>query len=239
MPLPDWLKESIRLEQIKVPWWVEAKEAEQAQRMLKHKMELLRLQKEEDLFPNSKKDNPQKRDLKEYLERLAPYQYIIQSDKNDFLNKDAGLGHKVHLNVDPLHVREVSEYLKQNRYAHKYLSGGEVEDNTIFTVYFGSLLKAKLANVLSKDLEFALQRPLMKYEIEYSPNISGRFVGNREEFTQYPAAKTRGISSLIDLVGSDNWTERTPEEAEKHKLDVFEISYKRLSDLYGSFFYGE
>tara|TARA_A100001015_G_scaffold209665_1_gene234800 strand:- start:132 stop:761 length:630 start_codon:yes stop_codon:yes gene_type:complete len=47
-------------------------------------------------------------------------------------------GWKVHLTPHPEHVMELSTYLKENGYYHKYLSGGFPSDGKAFTVYLGS-----------------------------------------------------------------------------------------------------
>lgn len=246
MALPDWLQPE--QEQPKnargrteLPWWVEnQKTIEAVQQSTAHKLRLWQQQSEADAFPTSVKDLQPQRPVEDYLAVLPEYQSVILStDKADFLPGSGSIGHKVHLNSAPENVHAVSRYLKTNRYAHKYLSGGEPADGKIFTVYFGSMAKAKeWVGRLATDLQALLLRPLSKDEVEYAPNISGRFVGTPKEFAQYPAVGARGYTPIQQLVENDFWTPRTPAELADHLKIVFERSYQRLSQLYGAFFHG-
>lgn len=243
MTLPDWLKPEINVnapQKKGAPWWIQTRDAiDGIQKRTRFKNYLLVEQNATELFPNSNKNLPRIHEHDEYIKHLAPYQHIIESDKTEFLDHDAAIGHKVHLNVSPDNVRRVSQYLIDHRYAHKFLSGGEAEDGTIFTIYFGSRLKAmQWSSKLASELHQYLQSPIRRDELEYAPNISGRFVGSRKDYSQYPCARTRGISSISDLIKGDLWTERNPEESEKHKMEVFSKSFERLADQYGTFFYG-
>ncbi len=237
----DWLQPiDVNREQNRTPWWVEnERKLEAAQRRAVYKNELLLLQNDENPFPNSNEEESPLRTYEEYENALKPYMAIIESDKTDFLEHRASVGHKVHLNVAPENVTAVSRYLTENQYSHKYLSGGEVADGKIFTVYFGSLkIAKKYATCLSQELGIKLLRPRVRSQVEYAPNISGRFVGNQTEFTQYPLGGIRGISSMRELVEFDLWTHRTPDETREHAMKVFNISYDRLSEMYCEYFYG-
>jgi len=244
MSLPDWLKPPIidvaESKKEQIPWWVQENSAvDNIQKRMRYKKHLSDQQNAPDLFPLSNTNVPPKNTHEEYLQFLEPYKQMLQSDKTEFLDGHTSPGHKIHLNVAPENVQYVSQYLKHNQYAHKYLSGGEAEDGTIFTIYLGSLSKAnQWCGILANELKQLLQRPLRNDEIEYAPNISGRFVGNRKEFTQYPKAGTRGLSSLATLVKNDIWIKRTPEELLKHSMDVFNKSYDQLADQYATYFYG-
>lgn len=159
---------------------------------------------------------------------------VAAGEKIDVDN--CNIGHKIHLNVAPDCVHAVSEYLKDNKYHHKYLSGGDVSDGKIFTVYLGSHNNAyKWAKVISNDLDGKLLRPLDKSEIEYAPNVCGRFCAISIDFRQYPNPHTRGMSASNKCVFS-------PYNNKGYTIDVvkhdFNTSYNALADAYGSLFHG-
>jgi hypothetical protein len=144
----------------------------------------------------------------EYSKRLTPY--IVFPDELDehtagnagekkveFRDENANIGWKFHLNVAQKDVVAVSDYLKANGYCHKYLSGGEIGDGKVFTVYIGSYaLAKKLAGQISTDLQNRLARPEPKsYEIEFAAGVVGRFSGPRSMFDQYG---TCGFTLLND-----------------------------------------
>lgn len=102
------------------------------------------------------------------------------------------------MNVKPENVRQVAATLKLGGYHHKYLSGGEVENGKIFTVYTGSKEQTEQIIKVIADSEVAglLEKPLAddSGEVPYAPNIVGRFVGNREKYmTKVPRL---GVSVL-------------------------------------------
>jgi len=104
--------------------------------------------------------------------------------------------HKLHLNVLPEHVIEVSNYLITNGIEHKYFSGGELGNGKVFTIYCGSLtMAAKIAGMIARDLNGNLCRPSADSEIEYAPNVSGRFHVSYHDFGHYPRGM-RGINTL-------------------------------------------
>lgn len=110
-----------------------------------------------------------------------------ENAKGDFIDeKDLDIGWKFHLNIRSKHVKAVSDYLVQNGYCHKYLSGGDIDDGKIFTIYTGShKLAKKLAQSLSSDLYGYLCKPVAKQEVEFEAGIIGRFVGPKRDFARY------------------------------------------------------
>lgn len=95
------------------------------------------------LFPSS--DGPinpfmSPQDEPRYTQALESYESDdTHPDRYLFRDGDTSVGHKIHLNVTPQHVRRVSEYLRDEGFRHKYLRGGEVEDGKIFPpIRFGT-----------------------------------------------------------------------------------------------------
>jgi len=160
------------------------------------------------------------------------------SDKVDAPGSGEFYGNKLHLNIEPKDVVAVSKYLKQERFWHKYLSGGEIEDGKIFTIYVGSaVLTKKLAQKISQDLKLYLRKPVEKGEVEYAPNVIGRFSGSRKNYEQYGAG-LRGVSILR------SWGERigpwTPQDEKRRLLPLaFDATYNAMADEYGEYFYGK
>ncbi|MFH1652912.1 MAG: hypothetical protein ABIE74_02550 [Pseudomonadota bacterium] len=199
-------------------------------------------------FPHSDgRANPdQNKSYLEYQRVLNGYEYFQRgTDKQDHIKDNTG--HKLHLNVTISHVMAVSEYLKQNAYYHKFLEGGTPVDGKIFTIYIGSFeLAFSLAAQISIDLDGMLSKPHSedKDEIEYAPNVCGRFrpfiedfsrqsiieqmrSPKKAEFNEY-GHEIRGICSLSEF----NIWNPAPEETQ------FEESYNRLADIYGEYFHG-
>lgn len=121
-----------------------------------------------------------------YKAVLEDYVHNVEAGKWQFFDNDPNQGYKFHLNVKPENVRQVAATLKLGEYQHKYLSGGEVEDGKIFTVYTGSKQQTEqiVREVVDSEIAFLLEKPLVDGtgEVPYAPNIVGRFVGNRERY---------------------------------------------------------
>ncbi len=133
------------------------------------------------------------RQLNQRLRELyAPYTAILPDyhtkgdPKYEFWKGDPGTGFKCHLNVTPDNVLSVSEFLKSHGYHHKYLSGGDVEDGKIFTVYLGGKNQSeRIVREISDGIGDLLSEPManvLKYEALYAPKIPGRFVMENERF---------------------------------------------------------
>lgn len=166
--------------------------------------------------------------------------------KYDFADpNDPNIGWKFHLNVPPEFVQPVSEYLRNNGYRHKYLSGGDIDDGKIFTIYIGSYqLAKKLSEEISRDLSSYLCKPAAKQEIEFASGVVGRFVGDSKgPFSQY---------GPIGFSLERNWSEALYSHYDHHKKDpdyeqkhremqekAEEVSFKRLREVYGDYFFTE
>jgi hypothetical protein len=153
----------------------------------------------------------------------------------------AHLGHKLHLNVLPGHVRTVSEYLKRNQFNHKYLSGGEVALGKIFTIYIGPHdLAFFLADKLSEELNGRLCTPVDSSEIEYGPFVSGRFAGQGliggKLLGQHPQAGIRGMALFDEDIKRFAGRMNLPENVRHF---IFNRTFNPLAAHLGSFFYGE
>lgn len=222
--------------------------------------ELLAIQTPKDYFPNS--TNPPNPDLLKdesiYNQYLKPYlqtdlsNNTINPDKVDYPEKIThNFGHKLHLNIEAKDVVVVSKYLKDNGYRHKYLSGGEIEDGKVFTVYIGSKdLTDELAQKISSDLQTYLRRPVFVDEVEYAPNVVGRFESSKgtgaEPFSKYGFG-IRGVDILRqdkEKIVEANMQKFNNTRSENEALlpggyiGAFTRSFERLSQDYGSFFYG-
>lgn len=133
-----------------------------------------------------------------YKAVLEDYVYKAEAGKWQFFDNDPNQGYKFHLNVKPENVRQVAAILKLGGYQHKYLSGGEVENGKIFTVYTGSKQQTEqiVREVADSEIVRLLEKPLADDtgEVPYAPNIVGRFVGNRDKYlTKVPR---RGVTVL-------------------------------------------
>ncbi len=172
----------------------------------------------------------------------------LSPEKFDYRKEYDEAGHKFHLNVAAKDVVAVAEYLKRQGYRHKYLSGGEITDGKVFTIYIGSKdLANKWAAVLSRDLVAYLKRPVFQDEVEYAPNIIGRFDGGiARDFYKYGQG-LRGINILREDFDSlmKSWRANSNQTAAELAQSLpggypgaFRRSFDRLSQDYGSFFYG-
>lgn len=179
------------------------------------------------------------KELKGYAARLGEANEYNEKNpkeqKTDFIDKEnTNIGWKLHLNVEPRFVKNVSKYLKQNGYVHKFLSGGNPGEGKVFTVYIGSFsLAKKLAKQLSNDLLSFISRPTAVGEIELASGIVGRFSGDKKIFSQYG---TCGFSNLrqdqeaiVDLYWDNKFFRKMAEEK----------AFKKLRELYGDYFFSE
>lgn len=157
--------------------------------------------------------------------------------------------HKLHLNVLPENVVLVSNYLKTNGIEHKYFSGGELGDGKVFTIYCGSItMAAKVAGMIARDLNGKLCHPSANSEIEYAPNVSGRFDIIHQGFGRYPVVGTRGVNSLENdkrrslhfLMGHRDEIERiiNSPEYKEFSAAAFDRSLAIIIARYGDYFHG-
>jgi hypothetical protein len=232
--LPDWLKSSVELgSRGKAPEQTTLPDQITARTNYKTKLFLALNPPNDDYFPTSTGNVTQYNDI-DYENTILEYKFpVALGDKIDV--NDCNKGHKIHLNVAPQFVLEVSNYLKENKYHHKYLSGGDASDGKIFTIYLGSHNNAyNRSKIISQELDGKLLKPLDKSEIEYAPNICGRFCARSIRFHQYPNPHTRGMSALRQCCFS---TYRKNYTADEIKYD-FNITYEALADEFGVLFHG-
>ncbi len=185
-----------------------------------------------------------------YHAQLEEYNFGEASDpqKRDFyINKKFIPNWKFHLNVPVAHVKQVSHFLKTSGYWHKFLKGGEPQDGKTFTVYIGSKdLADAAAQDISRSIGALLARPKDVTEIEFAPGVIGRFdTRGDNEFPQYSAV-LRGFPELnedkMNFFALRHMIKNNePGALEKYKKatgEAFEFAYARLSEKYGTYFYG-
>ncbi len=150
---------------------------------------------------------------------------------------NADIGHKLHLNVSIEDVFDASEYLKDAGYAHKYLSGGNPLLGKIFTVYIGEKnLADRVAKRLSVDLSHLLRCPVAHEDVEYAPNIGGRFAV-RAEFFDAHGQGLRGIPMLASDAEALSFGDVKPNPEWLRK--AFDRSFQRCTEEYGEYFFGK
>lgn len=204
--------------------------------------------------PNNEEGDESKyeKELKKYKNNL----YSSKESKTDFVEKgNPNIGWKLHLNVAIENVKEVSRYLKENGFNHKYLSGGKTETGKIFTIYIGSYkLTKKLAEEISRDLIKYLCKPIDSKETEFAPGVSARFVvpvmingqelkqqagygykgGLEYLFEDYDKWHTEFMLKSPKLKNDPDFQRREKEFREKTVIR----SYKKFKELYGEYFTG-
>lgn len=172
--------------------------------------------------------------------------------KTDFIiPHNPNLGWKIHLNIAPEHVKEVSGYLQENGYNHKYLSGGELEDGKIFTVYIGSFASTTyLSQRISEDIRQHLAKPNNTSEVEFAPGIIGRFVaiGNTGEkksphFNQYGTCGYSFTDEAWNELSTFNaFGKNDPDYQAKQaiiKAEGERKSFIALKEAFGDYFYND
>ncbi len=201
-----------------------------------------------DLLENSTADEGlYSQKLTEYSyheEALAYTQAFPKEAKFNFVVSDS-IGWKTHLNVAPKDVVAVSAYLKKNGYYHKYLYGGCGTEGKVFTVYFGAKsIMDRWSQRLSQDLAGLLCRPKIVDETEIATGITGRFVDEPQarakqsqeaEFTKYG---WYGMPLRVQYIRDKNQGRLDLTSPTLNKKEAAIDAYKRLSELFGSYFHG-
>jgi hypothetical protein len=179
-------------------------------------------------------DSPEESKLRDLNNNSYSKEYIYYNENNfqsGITNDDIkeNFGWKLHLNVTPEDSILVSRWLKINNFAHKFLSGGDISDGKIFTVYIGSYdLCTKMSKKIFDSLNQYLCKPADNTEIEIEPGIIGRFVcGDKSRFRQYG---TCGFSEIIDNNGILN---KSQDQKDQKTL----LSFRKLSKEFGDYFY--
>lgn len=159
---------------------------------------------------------------------LDEYYYHGSDIRDDSRTQHPEAAWKFHLNVAPENVRQVSEFLKRHNFHHKYLSGGEIQDGKIFTVYTGSKKSTEMSVRMITDLiGELLDEPKAPGEAAFSPKIVGRFEGNEKYFWR---KRCRDGISIHRVRVVDPRAKITDED----------VSYSRniLTQMYGDYFGG-
>ena len=152
------------------------------------------------------------------------YVHTLSNFQNGITNNaiESNVGWKLHLNVTPENSHFVSRWLKIHNFSHKFLSGGDIDDGKIFTVYIGSYdLCTKMSQKIFDGLNLYLCKPAANDEIELRPGIVGRFANiNKKDFHQY------GSCGFSELQGQFlNQNEKTL------------LSFRDLHNQFGDYFY--
>lgn len=170
----------------------------------------------------------------DYIAQLHEYGYRLEAGTSPNLDyENPHIGHKLHLNVAPQHVKYVSDYLKHGKYSHKYCTGDYfIESGKIFTIYIGSFdLAYKSAKQINDELAPYLLDPVSSGDCAYYPKVAGRFMGDRRSFSD--TNTINGISSSHKAESTRLWGSSLDP-----KKEAFDISFEELADKYGKFFHG-
>ncbi len=155
-----------------------------------------------------------------------PYMHHSAEGKWKFINNNPNEGYKIHLNCDPVDAGAISRSLIARDLHHKYLSGGDVREGKVFTIYTGGRAQTEeIVRSLADNLRGVLKPPPVTTtgEVPYAHNIFGRFTGNKATFlTKIPV---KGVSLLRDT------EQLNPDEA-------FRRSDKVLREIYGDYYGG-
>lgn len=158
---------------------------------------------------------------KQYTNQLPEYSEEGSGKWNDWKREWPKVGWKFHLNVTPQHVKEVAEFLREQGFNHKYLSGGEVESGKVFTIYTGSKeMTERAVRVACDGVGSLLDEPKASGEVLFAPRIVGRFEGQTDRF--YRKVASQGITV----------TRERPDITDEN------VDYARgvLTQLYGDYF---
>ena len=188
-----------------------------------------------------------------YAEALEPYQHISNaikySNENpddakcNFAFGDTNTGWKSHLNVTPENVQVVSNFLRENNFAHKYLTGGNGTEGKAFTVYFGARsMMDKWASYISDNLSTNLSAPAAEDESTVAPGVVSRFtamdkISSGDAFAQYGK---HGMCArkefILDLAKQRGGMDKI--HSVEDSLVIAQDSYDSLTERYGSYFHG-
>ena len=160
---------------------------------------------------------------RQYDSYLEEYHWEGSGEWSDFPDKWPDEGWKFHLNVAPEKVVKVATFLKDGNFKHKFLSGGEIEDGKIFTVYTGSKIMTEKAVVeIVDNVGNLLEEPRTDNEVKFSKRIVGRFEGDVNSFNR----KAAGGGVMM------------ARERPEINLENIEYAKKVLWEKYGDYFGG-
>lgn len=193
-----------------------------------------------------------------YREQLDEYEVLGLQEKTDFrFADDPNVGWKLHVNVTPEHVKEVSRILSEAGYRHKFLKAGSAEDGKVFTIYIGSRRKTETeALQISDSLKGLLAKPISNTELEFASGVVGRFTTknphsdrslsfrgpNRTKFHHYGTSGFVWLMNDMDAV-TEKRRRLSPEQFNdwysKEKPDIELRAYRELTQEFGDYFTGE
>lgn len=156
-------------------------------------------------------------------------------------------GWKLHLSVLPENAHSVSEYLKTQGYPHKFLSGGDIDDGKIFTIYLGDYTFTKTeAEKIAIGLQGKLCKPVDHKEVEFGPGVVGRFRAEDPDFDSYGGAGVSYINTKKVPVGGrpcgyqhNIEASLNEEDLQKFRDELQKKSFELLFKKYGDYFYKE
>lgn len=182
----------------------------------------------------------------EYEYKNEAKQYAIDNPNDAKISEGFAIdtGWKIHFTpYPPEHVVKISQYLIENGYCHKFLSGGSPGEGKAFTVYLGSRqMLEKWVKELESTLGDMLLPAMAEEEEEVSPHISARFTSvDRGQdgdplFHQYGV---HGMSAVYKTIKKRVTVDksRSPFSSVERK-ELSEEAYDELSKRYGSYFHG-
>lgn len=175
--------------------------------------------------------------------RLNPLRF----DFNPYNN--INVGWKIHLNVLPQNVLEISDFLIQNGFHHKYFVGGDLKYGKVFTVYFGSWSKMlEQTNFISSSIGHLLVKPKAEEEIEIdigitarftvlrnrSKNILGRTVYSDDVYSQYGNFGICMKNETAFLTGKNKG--KTPLKSKEEEIMYYEEIFNELVREFEEYF---
>ncbi len=198
-----------------------------------YKSHLLKQTLESDPFPSSNQNINTAVETDYDHMSVTPYEFVGDGSKTDYTKPN--VGHKLHINVAPESVQQVSEYLKREQYHHKFFKGGDLADGKVFTIYIGSFqLAYKYSQEISTALSDQLCRPVDVTETEYAPNVIGRFSPHSTlGLARYGSQSNRGIPMTKEAAMQQLYAlSQTDAEAN------FSRAYNMIANEYGPYFHG-
>lgn len=176
-----------------------------------------------------------------YAEEAVQYAREHPEDTKITAGFNPNTGWKIHFSPNLENVAEISNYLKENGYYHKYLSGGWPSEGKAFTVYLGSRqMMEKWTTELERDFSGKLLPALAENEETVTPHISARFTSvDKDEtgqnlFHQYGV---HGMSACYATIAK-RAKERLPYPTGEEAVGIATEAYDELTKRYGSYFHG-
>jgi len=141
---------------------------------------------------------------------------------------------KLHLNIEPKDAEFVSEYLKNKKIVHKYLSWWEVWKS--FTLYIWSYWLTKwIAEMISDDLKEFLRKPFQKNcEFEFACWVVGRFC-NEDHKNWWQKEWPRWFSIMKHHL-TQRWFASQGWLSKDQKNKILEQDFQQLKNIFWDYF---